>query len=54
MNPQYRGQGYGKEFLQKVISIHQPLYLRVKQENEAAIRLYLANQFTIQEATDGR
>lgn len=25
MNPQYRGQGYGKELLKKVTSIHQPL-----------------------------
>jgi len=54
MNPQYRGQGYGKELLQKVTSIHQPLYLRVKQENETAIRMYLSQQFTIQEATNGR
>lgn len=52
INPEYRSRGYGNFFLNQYSD--KPIYLRVKNDNEAAIQLYLKNHYKIIDKCDGR
>ena len=54
LNSKYRGFGYGSAFLKQIKDLEEPIHLRVKQENESAIRLYEKEGFETIGHTEGR
>lgn len=55
IDSKYRGFGYGSTFLNNIQQrLDDPIYLRVKQENESAIKLYEKHGFETIGHSDGR
>jgi GNAT superfamily N-acetyltransferase len=54
IDSKYRGFGYGSKFLKHITDLEDPIYLRVKQDNQHAIQLYQNEGFETIGYTEGR